>query len=170
MGTIETQRLLLRAPKSEDAAAMLEIRNSAFVRRFNPMAIWDLARMEKQIAEDAENGALYIERRADGVLLGGIWFEDDDQRYRVASKTVSYYLGEAYARQGYMKEALSAAVEAAFQDGTLEVLSARVFRGNEPSERLLRALGFTYEGCLLHCVRDENGTVHDDMQFCLVRC
>lgn len=171
MHSVETERLVLRAPEQRDAEAMLAIRNSAFVREFNPMRVWEIDRMRAEIEAQRESGgALYIERKADGALLGGIWFEEDDQRYCVASKCVSYYLGESYTRQGYMREALGAAVEAAFaQDEALEVVAARVFRGNTASERLLLGLGFTYEGCLLHCVRSEDGRVFDDMQFCLLR-
>ena len=69
-----------------------------------------------------------------------------------------------------MKEALSACITALFRDDpALELVSARVFRGNTASERLLLSLGFTYEGCLRRCVRDDRGLVHDDMQFSLLR-
>lgn len=171
MQTIETPRLWLRAPREDDAPALLTIRNSVFVRRFNPMSVWDEAQMRREIREEIENGSVYhIERKADGALLGMIGVEADDLRYRVCAKSVSYYLGEAYTRQDYMKEALSAVICTLFtQNPELEVVSARVFRGNTASERLLLSLGFTCDGCIRHCVRMENGTVFDDMQFSLLR-
>ena len=171
MKTIETERLRLRAPREDDAPALLAIRNSDFVRRFNPMSVWDEKRMRGEIREEIENdSAYYIERKADGVLLGMISVEEDELRYRVRAKSVSYYLGEAYTRQGYMKEALGAVLHGLFADDpALEVISARVFRGNTASERLLLSLGFTCDGCIRRCVRMENGTVFDDMQFSLLR-
>ena len=171
MNKVETDRLLLRAPREDDAPALLAIRNSGFVRRFNPMSVWDEKRMRGEIRVEIENdSAYYIERKADGALLGMIGVEEDELRYRVRAKSVSYYLGEAYARQGYMKEALRAVIRTLFaQDTELEVVSARVFRGNMASERLLLSLGFTCDGCIRRCVRMENGTVFDDMQFSLLR-
>lgn len=170
-GTIETLRLLLRAPREGDARALLQIRNSAFVMEFNNMRAWDEERMRAEIQEEIEKeSCLYIERKEDGALLGGIWFEEDDIRYRVRSRCLSYYLGEQYARCGYMKEALGAAVRALFEnDPELELVAARVFAGNKASERLLLSLGFTYEGCIRRCVRTQDGTTRDDMQFSLFR-
>ena len=171
MKPIETARLRLRAPREDDAPALLAIRNSDFVRRFNPMSVWDETRMRVEIRKEIENDcAYYIERKADGALLGMIGVEEDELRYRVCAKSVSYYLGEMYGRQGYMKEALGAVIRGLFADDpALEVVSARVFRGNTASERLLLALGFTCEGCIRRCVRMEDGTIFDDMQFSLLR-
>ena len=49
MNKVETDRLLLRAPREDDAPALLAIRNSGFVRRFNPMSVWDEKRMRGEI-------------------------------------------------------------------------------------------------------------------------
>lgn len=171
ISTVDTERLHLRLPRESDAETLLKIRNSAFVMKFNNMRAWDVERMRAEIREEIKAGsALYIERREDGALLGGIWIEEDDIRYRVRSKCLSYYLDERYARQGYMKEALAETIRALFEnDPELELVAARVFAGNTASERLLLSLGFTYEGCIRRCVRTNDGETFDDIQFSLFR-
>lgn len=79
--------------------------------------------------------------------------EEDGVRFDVRSRCLSYYLGEQYTRQGYMKEALRAVLHELFTEEDLEVVAARVFTGNIASEKLLRSLGFVYEGCIRRCVR-----------------
>jgi len=167
---IETQRLILRAPRPGDAPAMLEIRNSDYVLRYNPMKVWDLPRMEKQITEEARSGkALYIDEKATGRLIGGVWLEPDDLRYGPTAFILSYYLSNSAAGRGYMTEALTAVLPYAFGELGAEVLSARVFTANRASVRLLEKLGFTHEGTLRHAVTTPAGVTYDDMLFSLLR-
>lgn len=167
---ILTKRLLLRTPKPEDAPTMLAIRNSESVRRFNPMKPWDLARMEKQVAEDAQNGrALYLEEKASGRLIGGVWLEEDELRFGPVAFTLSYYLSHTAAGRGYMTEALAAALPYAFRELGAQVLSARVFVPNTASVRVLEKLGFTHEGTLRRAVTTPAGVTYDDMLFSLLR-
>ncbi len=166
---IETGRLVLRTPKPGDAPAMLAIRNSAYVLRYNPMKPWDLPRMEKQVEEDAASGkAFYIEEKAAGTLVGGVWLEEDDMRYGVGALTMSYYLAEACAGRGCMTEALGAVIPYAFGELGAQLLSARVLAPNLGSARVLRKLGFTHEGTLRRAVAVPSGEVYDDMLFSLL--
>mgnify|MGYP001046012736 CR=1 FL=1 len=166
---IETERLILRTPEMGDAPSILEIRNSPYVLRYNPMTEWDLPRMEKQVEEEMQSGrAVYIVGKATGALLGGVWLEDDELRYGVKAFTLSYYLGESCAGKGYMTEALAAIVGYAFRELGAQVLSARVFTPNQGSVRVLQKLGFTHEGTLRRAVAAPDGTVYDDMLFSLL--
>lgn len=55
-----------------------------------------------------------------------------------------------------MKEALRAVLHELFTEEDLEVVAARVFTGNIASEKLLRSLGFVYEGVsAAACVRQK---------------
>ena len=73
LGTIETARLWLRLPEEKDAEAMLRIRSSDFVQEFNCMSPVTLNRMRELIRREAEKEeALYLVRKADDRLLGGI--------------------------------------------------------------------------------------------------
>ena len=167
---IETERLTLCTPRPEDAPAMLAIRNSEYVLRYNPMTPWDLPRMEKQILEEAQSGqALYIDEKATGQLIGGVWLEPDELRYGPTAFTLSYYLSESAAGCGYMTEALTAVLPYAFGHLGAEVLSARVFTPNRASARLMEKLGFTHEGTLRHAVTTPAGVTYDDMLFSILR-
>ena len=67
------------------------------------------------------------------------------------------------------REALRAVLHELFTEEDLEVVAARVFTGNIASEKLLRSLGFVYEGCIRRCVRTSESEIRDDMQFSLLR-
>ena len=151
MRELHTERLLLRTPRERDAAEIMAIRNSAFVMKDNAMQKADKEQVTHLIRAEIDRGdTLFIERKEDGALL-------------------SYYLGEQFARQGYMKEALRAVLHELFTEEDLEVVAARVFTGNIASEKLLRSLGFVYEGCIRRCVRTSESGIRDDMQFSLLR-
>ena len=49
MEVIQTERLILRPPVLEDAAALLPIRNSDFVFAFNPMKPMSEAQMRENL-------------------------------------------------------------------------------------------------------------------------
>lgn len=168
--SIETERLILRRPEMADAPAMLEIRNSPYVLRYNPMKPWELPRMEKQVEEEIKaQRTFYIEEKGTSALLGGVWLEPDDLRHGLTSFTLSYYLAESAAGKGYMTEALSALIPYIFQELGAQVLAARVFSENRPSARLLQKLGFTHEGTLRQAVATPRGEIFDDMIFSLLR-
>ncbi len=170
MRELHTERLLLRTPRERDAAEIMAIRNSAFVMKDNAMQKADKEQVTRLIRAEIDRGdTLFIERKEDGALLGMIAAEEDSVRFDVRSRCLSYYLGEQFARQGYMKEALRAVLHELFTEEDLEVVAARVFTGNIASEKLLRSLRFVYEGCIRRCVRTSESEIRDDMQFSLLR-
>ena len=161
MRELHTERLLLRTPRERDAAEIMAIRNSAFVMKNNVMEVIDKEQMVHLIHREIDyENTWYIERKE---------AEEDGVRFDVRSRCLSYYLGEQYTRQGYMKEALRAVLHELFTEEDLEVVAARVFTGNIASEKLLRSLGFVYEGCIRRCVRTSESEIRDDMQFSLLR-
>lgn len=170
MRELHTERLLLRTPRERDAAEIMAIHNSAFVMKNNVMEVFDKEQMVHLIHREIDyENTWYIERKEDGALLGMIAAEEDGVRFDVRSRCLSYYLGEQYTRLGYMKEALRAVLHELFTEEDLEVVAARVFTGNIASEKLLRSLGFVYEGCIRRCVRTSESEIRDDMQFSLLR-
>jgi ribosomal-protein-alanine N-acetyltransferase len=88
---------------------------------------------------------LFLERRADGALLGAITL-DNIRRGPAQSGTLGYWTGQAYARQGYMEEAILAVLHHAFVRLDLSRIEAACLPENKASRGLLEKCGFKYEG------------------------
>lgn len=164
---LETKRLLLRQPKKEDCEAMLEIHNSIFVLRYNAMKKNSKEEMLQEII-NSKNHSLYLEEKKTGIVIGAISLGKDSLRYQVSSVCISYYVGERYAKMGFMSEALEALLPWLFEQGYL-VISARVFSENSASIALLKKLGFQQEGYLRKAVRGFGNQIHDDVLFSLFK-
>ena len=161
---LETKRLKLRRPEVSDAAAYTEIHNSEFVLRYNAMAPTAKERMEVKISDpEYRENTVFLEEKASGQMIGAIFLEDDDLRYGVDSKCLSYFIREDFSRKGYMKEALAAMISHLFEEEKLECLCARAFVPNTASRALLRSLGFVENGIIPRCVKGYGGTIFDDV-------
>ena len=167
---LETQRLILRTPCQEDAQAYTAIHNSEFVLRFNAMAPTTVERMTVKFTdEEYIANTVFLEEKVTGKLIGAIFLEEDDLRYGVESKALSYFLSEEYSRQGFMKEAMQAVLRCLFEQEKLECVSARAFAPNIASRALLRSLGFQENGILPRCVKGYGDVVFDDVIHTLLR-
>jgi len=62
------------------------------------------------------------------------------------SGTTGYWIGERYARQGFMREAIEAMVHYAFTTLDLSRIEAGCLPENMPSRSLLEKCGYKYEG------------------------
>ena len=165
-----TERLTLRRPRPEDAQSYCTIHNSEFVLRYNAMTPAAKERMEQKFAdEDYCNGTVFLEEKENGELLGAIFLEEDDLRYGVDSKGISYFIREEDARKGYMKEAMRAVIGWHFETQSLECVSARAFAPNAASRALLRSLGFRENGIIPKCVKGYGDVVFDDVIHTLFR-
>ena len=165
-----TERLILRTPRVTDAESYCAIHNSEFVLRYNAMMPTTKERMEKKFADENYcQETIFLEEKGSGELLGAIFLEDDDLRYGVASKGLSYFIRENSSRKGYMKEAMTAVIAWLFETENLECVSARAFASNIASRALLRSLGFAENGIVPRCVKGYGDIVFDDVIHTLFR-
>jgi ribosomal-protein-alanine N-acetyltransferase len=88
---------------------------------------------------------LFMERREDGRLLGAITL-DNIRRGPAQAATIGYWVGEPHAREGYMREALTAMVHHAFEVLDLSRLESACLPENKASRGLLEKCGYKYEG------------------------
>ena len=158
---LETKRLILRTPQVTDVQDYLEFCNTEFVLRYNAMTPRTAEQMLRRFSEEQAD-TLVIEHKKDGKVIGEISIEDDSVRWGVESKELSYFIHEAYSRQGYMKEALQAVIEYLFTQEKVECVSARCFAPNEASLALLRSLGFHQDGYIPRCVKGYQDQIFDD--------
>ena len=165
--TLSTERLLLTPPTAGDAPALTRIQNTDFVLRYNAMELWDEERMRGWIERNAPQ-QIVLRRREDATPIGLVGLAEDSLRYGVDSVELNCYLSEAYARQGYMREALACILDRLFDAGA-ERVAARAFAPNVASRRLLESLGFRQEGLLRRAVRGYGGVVFDDTLYSVDR-
>lgn len=153
---LETERMTLRPPDHADFRAWAQLRreSAAFLTPWEP--VWSEDHLSRRAFQNRVAWArrsvaggtavpLFLVRRGDGALLGAITL-DNIRRGPAQSATTGYWIGEAHARQGYMREALLAVVHHAFAQMDLSRIEAGCLPENAPSRRLLEASGFKYEG------------------------
>ncbi|HEU5017223.1 MAG TPA: GNAT family protein [Pseudolabrys sp.] len=146
----------LRIPQSSDYAAWagLRERSRAFLTPWEP--VWpadDLSRAAfrrriRRYAEDQRNDLAYaflIYRSSDDALVGGITLANI-RRGVAQAGSIGYWIGEPYARQGYMTAAVRALVPFSFGTLRLHRLEAACIPSNDASIALLEKTGFKREG------------------------
>ena len=87
---------------------------------------------------------LFMVRR-DGVLVGAITL-DNIRHGPAQTGTLGYWIGQPFARNGYMHEAIGALVHYAFTTLDLSRIEAACLPENTPSRGVLEKTGFKYEG------------------------
>ena len=153
---IETERLTLRPPAHSDFRpwAGLRVESRDFLVPWEPT--WAADHLTRKAftnrvywaQRSIANGTalpLFLERRADGNLLGAITL-DHIKRGPAQSGITGYWIGEAHARQGYMREAIEALVHYAFTTLDLSRIEAGCLPENTASRSLLEKCGYKYEG------------------------
>lgn len=167
---IQTDRLILRNARPADATAYHKLWNTPSVQKFNVMNPPTLERAMEAVERDSGSArVLYIQLKDGAQMIGQIQFDDDELRYDTGSCNVSYSLMEEYAGNGYMTEALAAAIGYAFDTLGVQMVASRVFRENAKSHRVLEKLGFVKEGVLRRAVKGLDGTVFDDVVYSMTR-
>ncbi|MEL6959217.1 MAG: GNAT family protein [Pseudomonadota bacterium] len=153
---IETERLTLRPPIHSDFRAWTALRAESrdFLTPWEPT--WAPDHLTRKsftnrvywAQRSIANGTavpLFIIRREDETLLGAITL-DHIRRGPAQAGTTGYWIGEQYARQGYMREAIEALVHYAFTGLDLSRIEAGCLPENTASRGLLESCGYKYEG------------------------
>lgn len=153
---IETERLTLRPPIHSDFRAWAALRRDSegFLKPWEPT--WASDHLSRKAftnrvywaQRSIANGTampLFLVRREDNGLLGAITL-DHIRRGPAQSGITGYWIGEPFARQGYMREAIQAVVHHAFTVMDLSRIEAGCLPENTASRRLLELCGYKYEG------------------------
>ncbi len=153
---LQTERLILRLPEAGDYSEWADLRRGSadFLAPWEPVrdnvyitrrAFRGRAALSKRLAKDRRALNMLIFRRDDDQLVGGITL-DNIQGGVSKSCAVGYWMGERFTRQGFMAEALNAAVLHAFTVLDISRIQAGCLPENAPSRTLLEKSGFKYEG------------------------
>ncbi len=151
--TIETDRLILRRFKVEDAGAMYHNwASDPEVTRFLTWQPHVSVEATAELLEDwegrYENGACYnwaIVLKELGEPIGSISVVDQNDTLRKAH--VGYCIGKKWWRQGIMTEALAAVIKFLFREG-YQRIDSRHDPNNPHSGEVMKKCGMKYEGTL----------------------
>jgi ribosomal-protein-alanine N-acetyltransferase len=153
---IGTPRLVLRPPQQRDFEAWAKLRRESrgFLTPWEPSwsrdhltgrAFRGRVTWSERVIRQGEGLPLFLFERETGVLVGGITLSNI-RRQPAQAGTLGYWVGEPFARRGYMAEALTALREHAFGAMDLSRLEAACLPENTASRRLLERCQFKYEG------------------------
>ena len=144
---LETERMTLRLPLHGDYRAWSTLRFSC--RDF--LTPWEPTWAEDHLSRKAFTNRVYwasrsmsqgtavplfMIRRSDDMLLGAITL-DNVRRGPAQMGTIGYWIGEPFARQGYMTEAIASIVHHAFTRMDLSRIEAACLPENKPSHGVL---------------------------------
>jgi [ribosomal protein S5]-alanine N-acetyltransferase len=174
MPAVNGDGVYLRAPVSGDHAEWAALREASrvFLTPWEP--VWpadDLSRNAfrrrlKRYAEDQRSDLSYaflIFRADTNILIGGITLANI-RRGVAQAGSIGYWIGQPFARHGYMTAAVRALIPFCFDSLQLHRLEAACIPGNQASVRLLEKTGFTREGYAREylCI---NGVWQDHLLF-----
>jgi ribosomal-protein-alanine N-acetyltransferase len=108
----------------------------------------------------------FVMRREDNALIGGCTISNV-RRGVTQGCTLGYWVGESFARQGYMTDAIKALIPFVFRTLGLHRIEAACLTANEASKSLLTRCGFREEG-LARKYLLINGVWSDHLLFALL--
>jgi RimJ/RimL family protein N-acetyltransferase len=150
---LETERLVLRAPRLADANAVALLLNDRRVadnlsRVPHPYSRADAEEFVTRVNQPGGEVAFLITRRDDRII-GACGIAKLDG----VNPEIGYWLGVPYWRQGHATEAVRALIDHAFADLGLETLQAGARVSNPASRRVLEKCGFQWTGVVLTRIR-----------------
>jgi ribosomal-protein-alanine N-acetyltransferase len=153
---IDTERMVLRPPVHADFRAWAHLRRDSmtFLSPWEPT--WATDHLTRKAftnrvywaQRSVSNGSalpMFLMDRSTDTLLGAITL-DNIRRGPAQAGTLGYWIGESYARSGYMTEAIQAVVHYGFQQLDLSRIEAACLPENAASRGVLERSGFKYEG------------------------
>ncbi len=154
--SILTARLSLRLPEHRDFREWAKLRHEskAFLSPWEP--IWAADHLSRASFTNrvywsqraVKNGnavPLFVFHKEAGQLVGAITL-DNIRRGPSQVGTIGYWVGQQYARQGFMSEAIIAMVAHAFGALDLSRVESACLPDNVASRGVLEKAGFKYEG------------------------
>jgi len=152
-GALRTARLILRAPKAEDAKTIAALANDIRIAQNTtrlpyPYVVAD-AQAWLRFVNRRENEATYLVTLANGTVIGACGVEPRDND----SPELGYWLGTHYWGHGYANEAARAVIDHAFSALGYDTLQSGARISNPASRRVLEKCGFQWSGVGLYRIR-----------------
>ena len=150
------QHVLLRPPVMDDFKAWVELRQNsrAFLEPWEP--VWSAhefsrssfrhrLKIYREWTWQDRSHSFFIFKIETLELIGAINLSNI-RRGAEQSASTGYWIGEKYARYGYMSEAMQLMLDFAYHELNLHRVEAACLPRNLPSQGLLKKTGFAQEG------------------------
>lgn len=149
---LKTQRLILRAPRADDAQALAALMNDRRIaentaRVPHPYTVRDAESFIDHVAKGGETA--FVITLANGEMIGNCGIG----RLRADGPEIGYAIGVRDWGNGYATEAARAIIDHAFTDLGFDELRAGARVSNPASRRVLEKCGFAWTGVVLQRVR-----------------
>jgi RimJ/RimL family protein N-acetyltransferase len=161
---LETERLILRAPKLDDAKAVAALANNRKIAEMtalipHPYGLDDAKAWIESLAEDGSGWTFAIVAKTEAnALVGACGYgrrHDDEPE-------VGYWIGEPYWGRGYATEAVRALIDHLFSVTDLDAIASGCRVTNLASRRVIEKCGFQWTGAALLRVRALGASVPAD--------
>ena len=174
---IRGQGIYLRYPRMADFPVWAKLRAESreFLTPWEPVWADDeltrgafrrrIKRYQKETRLDSAY-VFFVLRKTDNALIGGCTLSNV-RRGVTQCCTLGYWVGEPYARQGYMTEAIKALLPFVFRTLGLHRIEAACLTANDASRSLLLRCGFREEGLARRYLLI-NGVWSDHLLFALL--
>jgi RimJ/RimL family protein N-acetyltransferase len=174
MQIIETERLILRPFRQDDAADLLAYLRAPTATCFLSLKLAGLAEAEIEVRKRAlDEGCVAICLKQTGQvigdLFGGAGDDDEDE-----TTSIGWHLNSQFGGQGYALEAARALLDHLFRAKGFRRLYAYVEDYNKSSQRLCEKLGMRREGVFIEFIsftKDDAGDpiYENTMQYAILR-
>ncbi|MEO6014691.1 MAG: GNAT family protein [Devosia sp.] len=150
--TIKTDRLILRPFERSDLDQVLSYYSLPDVQRYldwkardkiEAKSAFEMMRKQTRLTRPGDIITLAIVRKTDGIVMGHVSLRWTDAT--AAQGEIRFALAPVFRRHGYASEAAKAAITIGFTDYRLHRIYAITSGKNEPSARLLKAMGMRLE-------------------------
>jgi RimJ/RimL family protein N-acetyltransferase len=148
-----SERLNLRAPRPEDAKAVVALLNDRRVAENtahipHPYRLADARDFIGRVNRTKGEVSFFI-TLGDGQLIGGCGIN----RRNGKAPEIGYWLGAPFWGQGFATEAARALIDHAFMDMKFDLLASGARVSNPASRRVLEKCGFQWTGVSLQRIR-----------------
>jgi RimJ/RimL family protein N-acetyltransferase len=158
---LKTRRLILRAPRADDAEALALLMNDRRIadntaRVPHPYTVRDAEAFIEHIAKGGETA--FVITLPDGRMIGNCGIG----KLRADGPEIGYAIGVPHWGKGYATEAARAVIDHAFTNLGFDELRAGARVSNPASRRVLEKCGFQWTGVVLQRIRAINSSAPCD--------
>jgi RimJ/RimL family protein N-acetyltransferase len=160
---LATERLVLRAPRLDDAKAMAQLANDRRIaentsRLPHPYRLTDAECFIAQANQTPGEATFAVTMRDGGDLIGCCGVAS----LREGEPEIGYWLGVPFWGNGYATEAVRAVLDHAFADLGHQAVFGGARVSNQASRRVLEKCGFQWTGVGLYRIRALNSSAPCD--------